>query len=87
MYLLLADEHTLALQAVVSGESKGEDTRHGVAMDDTAMRSVYLGPQVSYTWSSRLSAEAGVDVPVSVVSSGEQVVPTWRARAALSWRF
>jgi hypothetical protein len=87
VYLLLGHEHTLSLQAVVSGESKGQDTIGGVATDDTALTSVFLGPQINYTWSSRLSVLVGADLPVSIVSSGEQVVPTWRIRAALTWRF
>ncbi len=86
-YLLMGHEHTLALQAVVSGESKGEDTVNGVALHDTAVTSVFLGPQLNYTWSSRLSAQLGADLPVSIVSSGEQIVPTFRLRAVLSWRF
>jgi hypothetical protein len=35
----------------------------------------------------RLSAMLGVDLPVSIVSSGEQIVPTYRVRAALTWSF
>jgi hypothetical protein len=87
MYLLLGDKHTLALQAVVSGETKGQDTRNGGATDDTAVTSVFLGPQIIYTWSSRLSVMAGADLPVSIVSSGEQLVPDYRVRAAVTWRF
>jgi hypothetical protein len=87
VYLLLGHEHTLSLQAVVSGESKGQDTLAGVATDDTAVTSVFLGPQINYTWSSRLSALVGADLPVSIVSSGEQVVPTYRIRGAVTWRF
>ncbi len=87
VYLLLGHEHTLSLQAAVSGESKGQDTLNGVPTDDTAVTSVFLGPQINYTWSSRLSAMVGADLPMSIVSSGEQIVPTYRLRAALTWRF
>ena len=87
LYLLLGDEHTLSMQAIVSGETKGEDTLNGAAMDDTAITSVFLGPQLNYTWSSRLSAVVGADFPVSIVSSGEQIVPTYRVRAAVTLRF
>ena len=87
MYLLLGDEHTLSLQAVVSGESKGQDTVGGVPTDDTAITAVYLGPQINFTWSSRLSAQIGADLPVSIVTTGQQVVPDYRVRAALTWRF
>jgi hypothetical protein len=87
VYLLLGDRHTLALQAVVSGESKGQDTVNGGATDDTAVTSVFLGPQITYTWSGRLSAQVGADVPVSIVSAGDQIVPTYRLRAAVTLRF
>jgi hypothetical protein len=36
VYLVLGGKSTLAFQAVVSGESKGQDTINGVATDDTA---------------------------------------------------
>lgn len=87
IYLLRAPKHSLGVQVVVSGESKGKDKLNGVPADDTAIRAVYLGPQINYTWSSRLSAQAGVDLPVSIVASGQQVVPDYRVRAALMWRF
>jgi hypothetical protein len=87
VYLLLGDAHTLSVQAVVSGESKGQDTVNGVATDDTAITSVFLGPQINYTWSSRLSAQVAADLPVSITSSGAQIVPTYRVRAAMTWRF
>jgi len=85
-YLLMRDNYTLSLQAVVSGESKGQDTVKGVAMDDTAVTSVFLGPQIQYTWSSRLSAQLAVDLPAGIASTGEQLVPSLRVRAAVTLR-
>ena len=79
--------HTLSLQVVVSGETKGQDTLNSVPTDDTAITSIFLGPQLNYTWSTRLSAMLGLDWPVSIVSSGEQIVPTYRLRAAVTARF
>jgi hypothetical protein len=87
VYLLMRHDCTLALQAVVSGETKGEDTINGVATDDTAITSVYLGPQINFTWSDRLSAQIAADLPVSITSSGQQIVPDYRVRAAVTWRF
>jgi hypothetical protein len=87
VYLVMGDKYTLALQAVVSGESKGEDTINGVSTSDTAITSVYLGPQINFTWSDRLSVQIAADLPVSIASSGEQIVPDYRIRAALTWRF
>jgi hypothetical protein len=87
VYLALKDDYTLSLQAVVSGEYKKNDTINGVELDDTAETSVYLGPQFNFTWGSRLSADIGADLPVSITASGEQIVPTFRIRAAVTWRF
>ena len=87
VYLALTEEYTLSLQGIVSGEYKQEDTIHGVATDDTAITSVYLGPRINFTWGSDLSAELGTDLPVSIKSSGEQIVPTFRLHAAMTWRF
>jgi len=87
VYLLLGHENTLSLQVVVSGESKGQDTVGGEATDDTAITAVYLGPQINFTWSSKLSAQIGADLPVSIVTTGQQVVPDYRVRAAVTWRF
>jgi hypothetical protein len=87
VYLALKDDYTLSLQAIVSGEYKQEDTIHGVATDDTAITSVFLGPQISFTWGSNLSANVGADLPMSIKSSGDQIVPTFRLHAAVTWRF
>jgi len=87
-YLIaLTDDYTIALQAMVSGESKGKDTAHGAPDEDSAITSVFLGPQIDITWSTRLSAQVGVDIPVSIDNSGLQVVPDYRVHAALIWRF
>jgi hypothetical protein len=87
VYLGMGHKYTLALQAVVSRESKGEDALNGVVTDDTAIASVYLGPQINFTWSDRLSAQIAADLPVSITSSGQQIVPNCRIRAALTWWF
>jgi hypothetical protein len=86
-YLLLQDERTLSLQLVVSGEYKGKDTFQGESAEDTGVTSVYLGPEVGFTWSEQLSAEVGVDLPVSIDNTALQAVPDYRIRAALTWRF
>ena len=87
VYLMLGESHTLSLQAIVSGESKAQDTIRGAPTEDTAITAVYLGPQVNFTWSSKMSAQIGADLPVSIVATGQQLVPDFRVRAALTWRF
>ena len=87
LYLRMTHQYTLALQAVVSGETKGKDTFSGVDDQDSAETLVYIGPQINFTWGSRLSAQLAADLPVVRQNSGVQVLPDYRIRAAFSWRF
>jgi hypothetical protein len=86
-FLVLRDHFTLNLQAVVSGENKGMDTFQGAKAEDTGVTSVYLGPQVNLTWSGKLSAFVGLDLPVSIDNTSLQTVPDYRVRAGMTWRF
>lgn len=85
--VLLSESRTLAVQLVASGEDKGKDEFRGNKAEDTAITSVFLGPQINFTWTDKLSAQAGVDIPVLLDNSAVQIVPDWRARAAVTWRF
>jgi hypothetical protein len=87
VYLALKDDYTVSVQVVVSGETKGEDTISGVATDDTASTVVSLGPQLNFTWGDNLSAQVDAALPVSITSTGDQIVPNYRVRAAVTWRF
>ena len=86
-FIALDDKFTVALQANVSGETKGQDTFSGARAGDTGMTAVYVGPQLSATWKEKLGAEFGVDLPVSLRNTSLQMVPDYRLRAALTWRF
>jgi len=79
--------NTFALHAIVSGETKGRDTFQGAKAEDTGITSVFVGPLVSFTWSDKLSAEAGVDIPVSLRNTALQAVPDYRVRAGFTWHF
>jgi hypothetical protein len=86
-FVALEKKWTLSLQAMVSGEHKGKDTFNGVPDGDSAETIVYLGPQISFTWGSKLSAQIGADLPLSIYNSGVQLVPDYRVRGAVTWRF
>jgi len=75
------------LQAVVSGEYKDTDTFQGASADDTGVTAVYLGPQLSFTWASKLSAQIGADLPISIDNTALQTVPDYRVRAGVTWHF
>jgi hypothetical protein len=85
--LVLNDYYTLSVQALVSGETKGRDHFQGMIAEDTGVTAVYLGPQINFTWSDKLSAEIGVDFPVSIANTSFQTVPDYRVRAGLTWHF
>jgi hypothetical protein len=87
VYLALRHNYTLSLELIVSGETKGKDTFAGVPDEDSAETLVYLGPQINFTWGSRLSTLVGADLPVYRGNSGTQVMPNYRIRGALTWRF
>ena len=87
VYLVLSHNYTLGLQAVVAGEAKGRDTFQGDKAEDTGVVAVYLGPQISFTWREKLSAQVALDLPVSIRNTALQTVPDYRLRAGLTWHF
>ncbi len=86
-YLFLEHEFTVAFQAHVSGGSKGEDSFQNQRTSDTTITAVYLGPRFIGTWRDCLSADLGVDFPLSIDNTGFQAVPDYRVQAAISWHF
>ena len=85
--ILLKDEYSLSLQAIVSGEYKGKDRFQGETAEDTGVTSVYLGPQLNLTWGEHLSAYLAADLPMSIQNTSLQTVPDYRIRAGLTWHF
>lgn len=86
-YLALEHEKTLALELNASGENKGVDRLGGVPQNDTGITSVFLGPKFLATWKGAFSTEVAVAFPVSIHNTGLQVVPDYRVRGSLNWRF
>jgi hypothetical protein len=86
-YAVIKNNYTLAVQAVVGGETKGKDTFFGVADGDSAETIVTVGPQVNFSWRNKLNVQLAADLPVSRANSGDQVMPDYRIRTAVSWKF
>jgi hypothetical protein len=87
VFLILEEEWTASLQLVVSGEDKSLDRFRGERAEDTGITSVFIGPQVNVTWSDKFSAQVGADFPVLRCNTALQIVPDYRVRAGLTWRF
>jgi hypothetical protein len=86
-FLFLSEDWTASLQFVVSGEDKGLDRFRGMRAQDTGITAVYVGPQFAATWSDKLSASIGLDLPVLLDNTALQAVPDYRVRGAVTWRF
>lgn len=86
-YLLLDHDYALSMGASLSGETKGLDTQKGQRLDDTGITALYVGPAFDFAWESRLSAEIAADLPVVQNNTAYQIVPDFRLRAAVVWRF
>jgi hypothetical protein len=85
-YVLVRGDYTVALQAVVAGETKGKDTFDGVDDPDSAETLLTVGPQVNFSWRNKLNVQLAGDLPVYRDNTGEQVMPDYRIRAAASWK-
>lgn len=79
--------YTLAFQAVLSGESKGRDTSRGEKAGDTSITALYIGPRVSVGLGSSFSADLGGELPALQNNSELQIVPDYRLRGGITWRF
>jgi hypothetical protein len=78
---------SVALQATVSGETKGQDTLEGETLDDTAVTYVFAGPTLQLSWGTSLSVELFGDLPFVRHETALQIAPDYRIRGALVWRF
>jgi hypothetical protein len=87
-YLYLEDDAQVALRARLSGQYKGYDTgKGGERYDDTAFNGTFLGPEVTALAAHRWQAVLGYDLPINVHNSDTQITPSYRIRAALTYRF
>ena len=87
LFLLLEHDYTLGLQGLLTGETKSKDELNGMTLDDTAITALYAGPGMLFTWGSSLGAELAADLPVILNNSALQIVPDYRVRSGVVWRF
>ncbi len=78
---------SVGLQAIISGETKGQDEFDGEALDDTAATYLFAGPAIRLAYGASLSAEVGGDIPFVRNETSLQIVPDYRIRGAIVWRF
>lgn len=86
IYLISEHATTVSLAVDLSGEYKREDSIDGNDLDDTAIRSIFIGPELRVThgaWRGALVWEK----PIDINNSGVQAVITDRVRASVSYWF
>lgn len=83
-YLATNQNYSFALQALFSGEYKGEDEIGNVKTNDTAITSAYLGPVALLGMGQGFLAEFGVGFPLVIDNAGLQSVPKYRIRAGIN---
>ena len=86
-FVLLGHDYSLGLQALLAGETKGNDSQAGVQAHDTAITALYAGPAISVTWRASLGAELAVDLPAIQHNTGLQLLPDARVRGGFTWHF
>jgi hypothetical protein len=86
-YVSTSQDWPVGLQALFTGEHKGEDELGNQKTDDTAITSVYLGPTAIIGIKQIATAEVGFGFPLMIDNSGLQTVPKYRFRVGLTWRF
>ncbi len=85
-YVALDHDSSVALKVNLSGEYKRKDTIDGEHDDDTGLRSLFIGPEVSVSigdWAGELAW----DIPLDVNNTGTQVVIDYKIRATLTRAF
>ncbi len=96
IYLLDKDDCSLSFQIMASGDWKDKDRSGTIEghplggkfdVPSTDETSVFLGPQINFTWRDDVTAQFGADVPVAIYTSGVQEIPTFRLYASVMLRF
>lgn len=86
-FVLLDHDYSLGTQVAITGESKGNDSLNGVKAEDTAITALYVGPSFLFTWGPSLSGDLAADIPAVQNNSSLQIVPDYRLRGGVTWRF
>ncbi|MDG2306692.1 MAG: hypothetical protein P8R42_18980 [Candidatus Binatia bacterium] len=86
-YAYLDHGWSVGLQGMVSGETKGQDELAGESLGDTAATYLFAGPALRVAFGANFSAAVMGDIPFVRNETSLQIVPDYRIRGALMWRF
>ena len=86
-YLLTEHNNTLALRAALSGEKKGLDQKDDKHVSGSKIDNLYLGPQILFTLSDNISGDLGFDFRISGNEADSAVLPEYRVRTGIAYKF
>ncbi|MCX8072947.1 MAG: hypothetical protein N3C12_10905 [Candidatus Binatia bacterium] len=87
LFLLTRHDTTLGFQSLLTLDTKGTDSLNGERVGDTGATFLYAGPALHWTWRSSLSADFALDIPAVRNNTAVQIVPDFRLRGGVVWRF
>lgn len=86
-YLLTEHKGSISLKANLSGEDKGMDVFEGNKVNGTGINSLFLGPEINFTVGESFFGLFAVDLPLLLENTAFQIVPDYRLRSGLTYRF
>jgi hypothetical protein len=86
-FLFLEESWNLTLQVNAVYDKMERDRILNRLSNRTGMTAWYIGPQVALSLGQHFSANAGIDVPLSIDNGGFQSVPNYRLHGGFSLRF
>lgn len=84
---LLGEDESLTVSVVLSREHKGDDRLSGASLSKTSANNLYLGPEMFYSLSNRVSLQVALDLPIALDVGGAVVEPETRSRVGVSVSF
>ncbi len=85
-FIILDEDYSVSLNALLSGENKGADVRQGDRVDLSSFSNLFFGPSLAVTFQSNLGLEAAYQVRTTSKDNGI-IAPEDRLRLAVSYRF
>jgi hypothetical protein len=85
-YAMREAGRSVAAKFVISGETKDTDRFQGDSAPDTGLTAVYMGPRILGK-SGGFDGELGLELPIVIDNTALQIVPDYRIRAAITFRF
>jgi hypothetical protein len=86
-YVYVTEDSTVALRGVLSGEYKEKDTFNNIRVDRSQINNKYLGPEIIISFSNSVIIDTGLDFLVSDRGDSSLIVPSFRIRSGISYRF